>query len=169
MSGRTGPRVRRGPRDRGLSEAVGLLLTTAIALAIAAVLAVATLGFPFGLQEPGAQGAYTTAFHPDGVDNHGYPYFVLTYEGGPTVDASDVYVRDESGNEVAWEAVWTGGPEVSAGQYIHIDGYRSDGALDHVCERGQRYVVVARNDEGETLSMMRFEVPSEPNPPPGWC
>lgn len=160
---------RRYRRDRGLSEGIGILLTAAIALAIAAILAGAVMGFPFDLKDPAPQGAYTTEFHPDGADNHGYPYFVLTFEGGPTSDASKIYVRDESGNEVTWESVWTGGPEVAAAEYVHIDGYRSDGALDRVCEKGQRYHVVVRNDEGESFIVMRFEVPVEPNPPPGWC
>jgi len=155
--------------DRGLTPVLGTILLVALVLVLAAVLSSLALGFQGQLKDPAPQGGYTTTFHPDGVDNHGYPYFVLTFEGGPVSDASNIYIRDESGNEMTWEDVWTGGAELRAGDYIHIDGYQSDGVLDHVCEKGQRYTIIVRNDEGETLTMMTYEVPAEPNPPAGWC
>ena len=168
------PRIRGDTRgawstDRGLSPVVGVVLLVGIVIVLAAVLANLGLGFSERLVSPAPQGAYTTEYRPDGAGNSGYPYFVLTYEGGPTTDASNVYVRDESGNEVAWADVWTGGDRVETGEYVHIDGHLSDGTLDHVCEAGQVYRIVVRSDDGDTLMMMEFEVPSPPDPPAGWC
>lgn len=154
---------------RGVTPVIGTILLVAIVVIIAVVLSSVALGFPAELIEPAPQGGYTTTFHPDGVDNHGYPYVTLTFEGGPITDASKIYIRDESGNEITWEDVWTGGSELRAGEYIHIDGYQSDGVLNHVCEKGQGYFVVIRTGDGETLTMMTYEVPTEPNPPAGWC
>lgn len=158
-----------GSRSRGLSPVVGTVLLVAIVLVLASVLANLGLGFTDRLRSPAPQGAYSTEYHPEGEDNSGYPYFELTYEAGPTSDASNIYIRDESGNEVAWEDVWTAGEVVETGEHIHIDGYLSDGALDHVCEAGQEYLVIVRDDDGRTLMMMGFEVPTEPDPPAGWC
>ena len=158
-----------GSGSRGLSPVVGTVLLVAIVLVLAAVLANLSLGFSDRLRSPAPQGAYSTEYHPGGEDNGGYPYFELRYEGGPSSDASNIYVRDESGNEVAWADVWTAGDVVESGEYIHIDGYLSDGALDHVCEAGQEYLVIVRDDDGRTLMMMGFEAPSVPDPPSGWC
>jgi flagellin-like protein len=163
------PSSRQAASDRAVSPVIGVTLLVAIVVVLATVVAGMALGFGDELHSPAPQGGFTVDYYADGAGNGGKPYFELTYESGPTSDASDIIVRDEAGNEVTWADVWTAGPEVEAGEYIHIDGDGSDGALEHVCELGQRFTVVVRRDDGGALPMMTYEIPRPPSEPTGWC
>jgi flagellin-like protein len=158
--------------DRGVSPTVGIALMVAIAVVLAAIIATMALGFQGKLQDPSPQGGFTTQINHDGDDNGGKPYFELTYETGPVTDPSRIIIKDGSGNSVTWEDVWTTSGDVRAGEYIHIDGAGSDGALNHVCDEGQTFYIIHQNDAGETIDTMEYEVPVEPdasNRPSGWC
>jgi uncharacterized protein YdeI (BOF family) len=159
-----------------------MVLLTAIAVVLAGVVATLALGFEGKLREPAPSGGFDRAYSPSGVDNSGdRPYVTITHKVGRTIDAENVVIKDESGNEITWSDVWTGGPEVRAQEYVHIDGFGSDGALDPICGAGQTYVVVLEDDDGHSLIVNEWEVPTDPDlttgPPsdsdgdgiPDWC
>lgn len=158
---------RRGS-GRGVSPVVGVVLLTAIAVVLAGVVATLALGFSGSLREPAPPGGYEHDYVRSGVDNTDHrPYVTITHQVGRTVDAENVYIRDGSGNEIAWADVWTGGPEVHAQEYVHIDGFGSDAALDPICEEGQVYVVVIEDDDGNSLLIDEWTVPADPDLPDG--
>lgn len=163
----------RAERDRAVSPVIGVTLLVTMVVVLAAGVATVTLGFEEELASPSPQGGIATEIHPAGEDNGGKPYFTLTYEGGPTSDATRIVIKDESGNTVTWDQVWTTNGDVTAGDYIHIDGDGSDGALDHVCEEDQRFYILFEDDGGETLSVTQYEVAVQPDasnaPTAGWC
>ncbi|MXR42694.1 hypothetical protein GRX01_15275 [Halobaculum sp. WSA2] len=72
-----------------------------------------------------------------------------------------MFIRDESGNEIAWSDVWTAGATVGPGSYAHIDGCGSDGTLDVLSAEGQTYSVVFRRD-GRTVHVHEVSVPTRP-------
>jgi flagellin-like protein len=169
-------------RSRGVSPVVGLVLMVGIAEVLAAVLASMALGFESKLREPAQSGSFDQAYTASEQGNtDDRPYVEITHEVGETADASNIVIRDESGNEVTWENVWTGGPEVKAGEFVHIDGFDSDSALDPICEAGQTYWVVLQDDDGEALVVNSWEAPTDPQLPassssdsngdgiPDWC
>jgi len=154
--------------ERGVSAAVGVVLMLAITVLLAATVASIALGFDDELQEPAPSGGFDQAYTPTGEDNtDNRPYVVLTHEVGRTVDAENIVIKDESGNSIRWNDVWTGGPEVKAGEYVHIDGFDSDSVLDPICEAGDTYRIVLKSDDGETLIVNEWEAPTDPQLPSG--
>jgi len=151
-----------------VSPVLGAVLMVAVVLLLAAVVGAFAVGFESKLWGPVPNGGFEQGYVPSGEDNtDDRPYIVITHEAGRTVDASNIVIKDESGNTVTWENVWTGGPEVRAGEYVHIDGFDSDSALDPICEAGDTYWVIVRDDEGRTVSINEWTAPSPPDLPPG--
>jgi flagellin-like protein len=170
------------PADRSVSPVVGVVLMTGIVVVLAAVVASLALGFGGDLQEPAPSGGFDQEWVPTGADNtNDRPYVVITHQVGRTVDAENVVIKDEHGNAIRWDDVWTGGPEVHASEYVHIDGFNSDGALAPVCEAGDTYRIILKNDQGRTLIVNEWTAPSDPQLPassphdsdndgiPDWC
>jgi len=163
-----GETTRRSEGSRGVSPVVGVVLLTAIAVVLAGVIATLALGFEGKLRDPAPSGGFDREYSPSGADNtDDRPYVTITHQVGRTIDAENVVIKDGSGNEITWSAVWTGGPEGYAQEYVHIDGFGSDGALDPICEAGQVYVVVLEDDDGNSLIVNEWEAPSDPDLPPG--
>lgn len=154
--------------DRGVSTVLGVVLLVALTVLLAATVASAGFGFWDRLDEPAPAGGFDRAYTASGEDNTDHrPYVTITHEVGRTVDADDVVIKDDSGNSIRWSDVWTGGPEVYAQEYVHIDGFGSDSVLDPICEAGQTYYVILRNDDGETLIFNEWTVPWDPELPAG--
>jgi flagellin-like protein len=148
--------------ERAISPAVGVVLLVAIVVVLVGLVATLALGFEEELVTPSPRTALeVTEYSPSGGDNSGRPYMEIRFQSGEVADGTDVYVRDESGNEVAWEEVWTAGPRVGPGSYAHIDGCGSDGALDEITEGGQEYQVVFKQG-GDTLRVRTVTVPTDP-------
>jgi len=161
-----GPGSRRG--NRGVSSVVGAVLLVAIAVVLAGVIATMAIGFESELQEPAPNGAFDREYVATGQGNtDDRPYVKITHEIGRTVDADNVIIKDESGNTIRWSDVWTGGPQVKAQEYVHIDGFDSDGVLDPICREGQSYFVILRNDDGETVIFNEWTAPRGPELPAG--
>jgi hypothetical protein len=159
---------------------VSLLVATVVVLA--AVLGTLAFGFESRLREPAPTGGFDTQWVADDRNNaDDRPYVVFTHEVRRTVDADNIVIEGGSGNTIRWSELWTGGPEVRAGEYVHIDGFDSDGALDPICEASQRYWVLVIDDRGHTLVVKERTVPTDPSLPagspsdsdgdgrPGWC
>lgn len=154
-------------RDRGVSKVVGVVLMTAIVVLLAATVAATASGFTDKLRDPAPSGSFEQEYFLTGEGNTDYrPYVEITHQVGRTVDADNVVIRDESGNQIRWDEVWTGGPKVKASEYVHIDGFGSDSALDPICSEGDQYIVVLQNDQGETLMINEWEAPADPQLPP---
>ena len=149
-------------QDRAITPVVGGIIMLAIVVILAGVLATFALGFDDRLVRPAPQVALDVSnYDPGGSDNGGKPYLEIHHQAGDIADGTKVFIRDESGNEVAWSDVWTAGPTVGPGSYAHIDGCGSDGVLDQVTSKGQTYYVVFK-DGGQTLTIREVTVPSEP-------
>ena len=154
--------------DRGVSPVIGVILLVAIGVLLAAVLASLAMSFEGKLREPAPAGGFEAEFVASGVDNtDDRPYVTITHEVGRTVDGDNIVIRDESGNSVTWSDVWTGGPEVKSGEYVHLDGFDSDSALDPICSEGDTYRIILTNDDGDTLKLSTWEAPSDPALPAG--
>lgn len=139
--------------DRGVSPAIGVVLLIAIAVALAALFGMLVGGFDLPDREP-TNLAYDADYVEDGAGNAGNrPYVNVTITGGRERFEDDVYVVDGDGNEVAWSAVWSGGPVVSAGESLDIDGHGSDGALNHACH-DEVYRVVRRDEDGGSSELI---------------
>jgi hypothetical protein len=140
----------------------------AIVVILAAVFGTLAFGFEGQLRDPAPTGGFDRDYVPSGADNtNDRPYVVLTHDVGRTVDADRIIIKDGHGNQVTWEDVWTAGPEVRAGEYVHIDGFSSDGALDPICEAGDTYYIVVVDEEGDSLMINEWSAPSPPDLPPG--
>jgi flagellin-like protein len=158
----------RGADDRAVSSVVGAVLLVAIAVVLAGVIATMATGFESELQDPAPSGAFDREYVATGQGNTDHrPYVKITHEIGRTVDAENVIIKDESGNTIKWSEVWTGGPQVKAQEYVHIDGFDSDGVLDPICSEGDSYFVILRNDDGETVIFNEWTAPQDPEVPPG--
>lgn len=146
-----------GEARRGISPVVGVALMLALVVVLAAVLG----GLLLGLEppaDPTPQYSYRTTYTADGEGNtDDRPYVTLTLEGGRIAVGEDFYIVDSSGNEVRWDAVWTTDGPLTAGDYAHIDGYGSDGALNHACE-GETYQFVHRPGDGESAVLATISV-----------
>lgn len=159
--------ARRGD-GRGISSVLGVTLMVAIVVLLGAVLATMALGFEDRLSDPAPPGGFDRAFEHTGADNtDDRPYLTITHQVGRTVDAENVRIKDDSGNSITWADVWTGGPEVYAQEYVHIDGFGSDAALDPICSEGQEYYVILTDDDGDTLLFSEWTVPRDPDLPDG--
>lgn len=157
------------PTDaRGVSTVIGVVLMVVIVVILAGVVASMALGFDQKLRDPAPSGSFDHDYEPTGEGNtDDRPYVLITHMTGRTVDADNIVIRDESGNEIKWADVWTGGPEVKAGEYVHVDGFDSDGVLDPICEAGHTYYVVLKNDEGTTITVNEWTANSDPDLPAG--
>jgi flagellin-like protein len=154
--------------DRGVSSVVGTVLLVAIAVVLAGVIATMAIGFEAELDEPAPAGAFDREYVATGEGNtDNRPYVKITHEIGRTVDAENVVIKDESGNTIRWSEVWTGGPQVKAQEYVHVDGFDSDSALDPICSEGDSYFVILRNDDGETVIFNEWTAPRDPDLPAG--
>lgn len=154
--------------SRAVSPVVGGILMIAVVILLAVVVATAVTGFGDKLDEPSPEGTFDYEYVPTGEDNtDDRPYVEISYRTGENADAEDIEIIDESGNSVTWAAVWTGGPEVNATEYVHIDGFGSDGALDPICEEGDTYTVVLRGDDGTNDIVTEWTAPTDPDLPSG--
>lgn len=166
--------------DRGVSTVIGVVLMVAIVVILAAVVAGMALGFEDRLRDPAPLGDFDYEYDAAGEGNtNDRPYVNITHDLGRTVDADDIVIRDEAGNKIRWSNVWTGGPEVKAGEHVHIDGFASDSVLDPICAAGHTYYVIYRN-EGGTDVVTEWSAPQDPSLPstspynrgdgiPTWC
>lgn len=158
--GRSTPSIH---QNRGVSPVVGAALMLVIVVLIAATFAVMAFGFADALREPTPQVAFETAYVADGAGNGGNGAYVnVSHVAGDVADGSAVYVRDESGNEIAWEDIWMGSSTISPGGYVHIDGHGTDSVLDPICEAGQTYYVVVERSDGSSAVLREVTVPTEP-------
>jgi len=156
------------PSTRAVSPVVGTILMVAITVVLAATIATFALAFDDELQEPAPPSAFEYEYSATGEGNDGNrPYVKLRHAAGRPVDADRVVIKDESGNRVYWNDVWTGGETLIAGDYVHIDGHLSDSALDPICAAGDTYWVIIENADGEQIAIDRWEAPRDPNVPPG--
>lgn len=154
--------------SRGVSPVIGVILMVGIVVILAAVVAILVTGVGDEIEEPRPEGAFKYEYYQTGKDNtDNRPYVEITHRVGETVDADDILIIDESGNTIKWSNVWTGGSEVKAGEFVHIDGFGSDSALDPICEQGDTYRVVLRRDDGTTKSVYEWTAPTDPNIPAG--
>lgn len=150
---------------RGVSPIIGMALMLVIVVLLAAVLGGLALGFSSDLPEPGPQVSLTISeFEPDGTGNDQKPFLVIRHQAGDIADGTKVFIVDDSGNRVAWAAVWTAGPKVGPGSVAHIDGCGSDGALNRVTAKGQVYKIIFESGSGSTLSIREIVVPTQPTP-----
>jgi flagellin-like protein len=157
-----------GSCDRAVSSVVGTVLLVAIVVVLAGVIATMAIGFEGELDEPAPAGAFDREYVATGEGNtDDRPYVTITHEIGRTVDADDVIIKDQSGNTIRWSEVWTGGPQVKAQEYVHIDGFDSDSVLDPICSEGDSYFVVLRNDDGETVIFNEWTATRDPDLPAG--
>lgn len=162
-----GPRIPEKP-SRSVSPVVGIILMVAIVVILAAVVAMIVTGLGDEIEEPAPRGAFESEYVASGEGNtDDRPYVNITYHTGDTVDAEDILIIDESGNTVTWSDVWTGGSEIEATEYVHVDGFGSDGALDPICEEGDTYRVVLRRDDGATDTVTEWTAPRNPDLPAG--
>lgn len=153
--------------DRGASNLIGVLLLVAIVVLLAAAVGSIALGFQDQLREPVIVGEFETEYAADGGTNDDdRPFVNITYLGGPTLDGDDIVIEDGSGNSIAWNDVWTGGPRVYTNEYVHIDGNGTDGALDQICREGQTYTVEVHRDGSQTL-VEEWTAPHDPDLPAG--
>lgn len=163
----TGPRPPENT-SRSVSPVVGVILMVGIVVILAAVVAMIVTGLGDEIGEPAPTGTFEYEYAASGEGNtDDRPYVNITYYTGETVDAENVEIIDDSGNTVTWADVWTGGSEINATEYVHIDGFGSDGALDPICEEGDSYRVVLRRDDGTSHTVTEWTAPRDPNLPSG--
>jgi flagellin-like protein len=133
--------------DRAVSPVVGVVLMVAVTVLLAAVVGVMALGVTDRQPRVTPYATFDLAPVMDGSGNtNDRPYVEIVHEGAERIDAEEVYVVDHAGNEIRWDQVWTGGAVVEPGEYVHVDGYGSDGVLEPACE-GTTYRVVWRPDD----------------------
>jgi flagellin-like protein len=148
--------------DRGSAGVLGALLLVVVTVVATGLVGSAALDLARPVEVPPAA-AFSVAYVADGEGNTNYrPYLVITHEAGNIGDGTRVFVVDDAGNRVAWTDVWTGGPQVGGGGYVHVDGFQSDGALRPVCEAGQTYSVVAEGRDGRSFVIRQYVVPHDP-------
>jgi flagellin-like protein len=142
---------------RGVSPTVGVVLLVAIVVTLAGVTGAAFAGIEIPDEESPTPLAYDAEYTADGADNGGRPYVTITVTGGRERVGEDTYLVDSEGNRVQWSSVWTAGETVTAGEYVHIDGHGSDGALATPCF-GVEYRVVRYTEDGEGHVLIRTEI-----------
>ena len=115
--------------DRALAPVIGVTLLVAIVVLLGVVVGSLALGFDEQLTQPAPRVALdVTEYSADGSGNSGHSYLEIHHRAGDIADGTDLFIRDESGNEIAWSDVWTAGSTVGPGSYAHVDGCGSDGA-----------------------------------------
>ena len=151
--------------SRAVSPVIGVVLMVAIVVLLSAVLASLAMGFDGKLQEPAPNGGFERTYESSGAGNtDNRPYVVITHEVGRTVDAEDILIRDDDGNSIRWDQVWTGGPKVHAGEYVHLDGFGSDAVLEPICE-GRSYWIILQDDDGDSLMVTKWTATQSPTVP----
>lgn len=168
--------------NRGVSPIIGVSILIAIAIISGVIVAGTITQFGGEVSDPAPPGSFETSYQASGVGNTDHrPYVNITHELGQTVDADNILIKDESENTVKWSEVWTAGDLVKTGEYVHIDGFQSDGALDPICESGDTYKIIYKNDDGNTLLVYDWVAPTDPSLPssaktdsnddgiPDWC
>ncbi|ELZ78526.1 flagellin N-terminal-like domain-containing protein [Haloferax larsenii JCM 13917] len=152
------------PARRGVSPVIGVALMLVVVVLLAAIVGLMVTGFGDTLREPRPHVAFDVAYHPDGEGNSGNgAYINISHDRGSFEDGDSVFVVDDSGNRLAWEDVWTGGPQVGpAGEYAHIDGEGSDSVLNPICTAGQHYRVIIEYEDGSSQILVDYEIPSDP-------
>ncbi len=149
--------------ERAISPVVGTALVVVIVVVLAAMVAGILFGFADALHAPPPQVSFDTSYHADGAGNGDNGAYVnITHTAGETGDGATTYIVDGDGNEVAWDAVWTGDPTVEAGSYVHVDGAASDSALNAICTGDETYRVVVRSNGGSSWVVQTVEIPSPP-------
>lgn len=148
---------------RGVSPVIGTVLMIVITVLLVALIASLATGFGSELEEPVSNAAFETEWSLDGEDNGDKAYFEITHRTGDSLSGDDLYIKDGEGNKVKWDTVWTGGDEVSASEFAHIDGYGSDSNLVKVCEQeaGYAYRLVRQTESGSEV-LRTFELPRDP-------
>ncbi|WP_267643681.1 type IV pilin [Haloarchaeobius amylolyticus] len=170
--------VRRRQVGRSVSPTTGTVLLVGIVVLLAILVTQAATGLAT-TTEPAPLGTFEVEYVPTGAGNYGTvngttvfngPYLNVTHVGGTTADGTRLFVVDGDGNEVAWADVWTGGETVESGEFLHIDGEFSDGALNHVCP-GEAYRLVWRSESGWQAILAETTVPDgeQTLPDPTWC
>lgn len=145
--------------DRAVSPVVGTVLMLAIVVAAVAVFGGLLLGIELP-NDPAPQYRHQADYVADGAGNtDSRPYVNVTLTGGRIEPGEDFYIVDSDGNAVRWDKVWTTTGPLTAGEYAHIDGYDSDGALNRACE-GEVYRMVHRPGDGESATLIEVEVPT---------
>lgn len=134
----------------------------AIVVVLASTTALFLTGFGDELQAPPGPVTFDSDYHPDGGASANGAYVNLTYTGGNAVSQEQVFIKDDAGNQVQWDDVWTADStdRIEPGEYVHIDGHGSDGALRPVCDAGQRYLLVFDPGDGMTTVVGEFVVPT---------
>lgn len=153
--------VETGPAtDRGVSSVISVVLMVAITVVLAGLLGTVALSMGEELREPAPRESFAVSYSPLGEGRADDAYLNVTHVGGESVDGRSVYIVDGDGNEVAWADVWTAGETVEPGEYVHVDGRGSDGALRVVADApsGFTYRVVWRSDGGSAV-LETFEKP----------
>ena len=141
--------------DRAVTPVVGTILLVAITVVLAGVLAGVVLAFEMPEEMSSDSLAYDTEMVLNGDGNSGKPFVKIVVTAGRAQFGDDVYVMDNHGNEIQWEDVWTGDPTVTAGEFVHLDGFGSDSALAAAC-KGVTYKIVRR---GQSSSELIISVP----------
>ena len=157
---------------RAVSPAIGTVLLVAVAVVLAVTVGMLATAFESELVEPKHPVTFDTEWVADGDGNDGNgAYVVLTLGGGNAVDQKRVVVRDEYGNEVTWDDVWTTSPKpvVEPGDYVHLDGHGSDDDLRAICDGGDTYRIVVEGRDGGTTVVDKFVAPSAPTAPGTDC
>jgi hypothetical protein len=119
-------------------------------------------GVLLGVQAPSdvPRYGYETEFVADGAGNtNDRPFVNVTLSAGRIEPGTDFYIVDSDGNRVRWDQVWTTSGPLTAGDYAHIDGYDSDGALNHACE-GETYRMVQDPGDGRSFTLIEVEITS---------
>lgn len=148
--------------DHGVSPVIGLVLLVAIVVVLAGLLGVMATGFGNTLSQPAPNADFGAEYTPSGQGNGGVAFVNLTFEIGETMQGSNVYVVDSDGNRERWIDIWMGGPDVEAGQFVHIDGKGSDCELNHITE-GEVYQVVWTPENGTSAVLTEHEIEKPPD------
>jgi hypothetical protein len=106
--------------------------------------------------------AYDAEYVQDGTGNAGQPFIEVTITAGRVSLGDDAYIVDESGNRVAWDAVWDGGEYLETGETFQIDGVDTVGVsgvddepLNEPCDQETYRVVRLSNNNESSEVVMR--------------
>jgi hypothetical protein len=145
---------------------IGTVMMLGIVVILGAVVASMAFGLDGRLDEPQLEDPFQKEYEADGEGNtDNRPFVKLTHQMGEPTDSSNIVIRDESGNTLKWGDIWLGGPEVKAGESVHLDGFGSDSVLDPICEKGDTYWVVLKDDDGDNVVVNEWSAPEGPDVP----
>lgn len=142
--------------DRGVSSVIAVVLVVAITVIVAAVVGATALGFTDRLPDENPTNVAYDDVYVDGSDG-GQPYIEVTITAGRVSLSENAYIADESGNRVDWDAVWSGGEYLEAGETFVIDGLDNgngnDDALDRPCNQ-ETYRVVEQSANNQSSEVV---------------